>query len=186
MHHFANDTPQFWEIVACAGDSWLDMRPWPFFGLAGKRKSADCGPPDRAWLRKTEDLAPGAKSVFQIGGAGAVGVGSIRGMPLLLRLRSAGWKIWPFDPPGYPLAVEIYPRLLTGKIQKTAWKMRLAYMAKCFPDLNPRFAERAAGSEDAFDAAVSALVMAKHQDELLNLPWPVEADVQFEGQIWNH
>ena len=30
--------------------------------------------------------------------------------------------------------------------------------------------ERAAGSEDAFDAAVSALVMARHGDQLVGAP----------------
>ena len=35
------------------------------------------------------------KSTFQIGGAGAVGTGSLRGMPHLLTLREAGCAVWP-------------------------------------------------------------------------------------------
>ena len=38
---------------------------------------------------------------FQIGGAGAVGTGSIRGMPHLLTLARNGFGIWPFSE-GWP------------------------------------------------------------------------------------
>ena len=45
--------------------------------------------------------------------------------------------------------------------------------------------ERAAGSEDAFDAAVSALVMARHRDELSALPpVPPGSRLRLEGAIW--
>ncbi|MDQ5833206.1 MAG: hypothetical protein M3550_09150, partial [Actinomycetota bacterium] len=45
--------------------------------------------------------------------------------------------------------------------------------------------ERAAGSEDAFDAAVSALSMAEHLSELEGLP-RLDADdpARIEGAIW--
>src|SRR5947207_2673911 len=74
-------------------------------------------------LRRTDRDVPGIggirpKSVFQIGGAGAVGTGSIRGMSLLKRLSDAGFAVWPFDSAQFPLVVEIYPRLLTGSVKK--------------------------------------------------------------------
>jgi hypothetical protein len=58
-----------------------------------------------------------AKSIFQIGGAGAVGTGSVRGMPHLLTLAKNGFGIWPFSE-GWPRVVEIYPRALTGPLNK--------------------------------------------------------------------
>ena len=56
--------------------------------------------------------------MFQIGGAGAVGTGSIRGMPHLLTLADSGFTIWPFVSGGLPTVVEIYPRALTGPVNK--------------------------------------------------------------------
>jgi hypothetical protein len=44
--------------------------------------------------------------------------------------------------------------------------------------------ERAAGSEDAFDAAVSAIIMSRHRDELSALPRVTDATVRLEGWIW--
>ena len=40
------------------------------------------------------------KSIFQLAGPGAVGPGSLRGMPLLTTLRDRGFAVWPFDPVG--------------------------------------------------------------------------------------
>jgi hypothetical protein len=118
------------------------------------------------------------KSVFQIGGAGAVGTGSIRGMPLLHRLRSAGASVWPFDAPGWPRVVEIYPRLLTGPVVKSSAAARDAYLARRYPALGP------IASEDAFDAAVSALTMARHADDLAALPTESDPELRREGRIW--
>jgi hypothetical protein len=42
----------------------------------------------------------------------------------------------------------------------------------------------AAGSEDAFDAAVSALVMSEHEAELRTLAWPTDSEYGVEGSIW--
>jgi hypothetical protein len=180
VQEHAISAADFWGIVAKRGEAWLGECPSPFYGFAGTQRCLD-----RELLRATEKSAPGAKSTFQINGPGAVGVGSIRGMPHLLRLRAAGWKIWPFDPPDLPLAVEIYPRLLIGKVDKTAWRNRIEYMVNKFPNLEPRFQERAAGSEDAFDAAVSALILDRHAEELANLPdWSAKDPVSLEGWIW--
>jgi hypothetical protein len=44
--------------------------------------------------------------------------------------------------------------------------------------------ERAAGSEDAFDAAVSALVMAAHIEEIEALQQTADPIELLEGRIW--
>jgi hypothetical protein len=169
--------PEFWGVVALQGETWLGFCPWPFWGKPGKRK-----PVYAEVFRQTEQQSTGAFSTFQIGGAGAVGTGSIRGMPHLVALRQAGWSIWPFDPPHFPMAIEIYPRLLAGPVRKSSWQDRRDYLAMNYPDL--RMAELAASTEDAFDAAVSALVMDEHREELLNLSTSVTKLEQLEGRIW--
>jgi hypothetical protein len=153
----------------------------PFWGRPGTRAQA-LGP----GLRETEAGAPATpKSVFQIGGAGAVGTGSLRGMPHLADLADAGFAIWPFDDPRAPMAVEIYPRALTGPVLKSRHRARREYLARRFPDQDAVMRERAAGSEDAFDAAVSALVMARHREELAALPpVPPGSRLRLEGAIW--
>jgi hypothetical protein len=172
-------------------DVWLAMRSEaekilqdpksPFWGRAGSTAQTEGEP-----LRETDKRSPGAKSVFQIGGAGAVGTSSLRGMEQLARLSgNHGFAIWPFDPPGWPLAIEIYPRALTGPVIKTRHRERRRYLDELFPEQPERLRERAAGSEDSFDAAVSALVMASHVDELEGLPQRVsDAHERLEGEIW--
>ena len=44
--------------------------------------------------------------------------------------------------------------------------------------------KRAGGVEDAFDAAVSALVMAEHQDQITGLPATIAPDFVIEGTVW--
>ncbi len=92
-----------WEEAEMLGERWLAHCPNPpFWGKPGKKK-----PPLGDLLQRKTELAVGAQtrrrpmSVFQIGGAGAVGVGSIRGMPVLRRLRAAGFSIWPFHETRY-------------------------------------------------------------------------------------
>ena len=110
------DGPALWHLVASEGETWLAGCEPPFWGRPGRRR------PDLLEdLRRTDRDAPAIggirpKSVFQIGGAGAVGTGSLRGMPVLERLRDAGFSVWPFDAPRWPCVIEIYPRLLTGPV----------------------------------------------------------------------
>src|SRR4051794_7615876 len=92
-------------------EAWLAACDPPFWGKPGR----GC-PPDTAadgW-RATElaatAIGPRPRSVFQIGGAGAVGTASLRGFPSLARLRAAGFSIWPFDPPRPPVVFEVWPR----------------------------------------------------------------------------
>jgi hypothetical protein len=153
----------------------------PFWGRAGTSAQTQ-----GAGYRETDLAVTGqAKSVFQIAGAGAVGTGSLRGMPHLVDLAEAGFSIWPFDPPGWPLAIEIYPRVFATHVVKSRHLERRRYLEQNFPDQNPVLRERAAGSEDAFDAAVSALAMAAHLDALSTLPTrPAGSAQRIEGEIW--
>lgn len=164
------------DVPEATAEGWLRTCPPPFWGRPGCRRSAPAGPPHRLTELR---VAPRAKSVFQVGGAGAVGTGSLRGWPVLRRLRAAGFSVWPFDPPRLPAAVEIFPRLLTGPVVKSRRDAREAYLrARGWP-------AEAAVSEDAFDAAVSALVMSRHAAALAALPDECDPVTRREGRIWS-
>lgn len=174
-----------WEQASVEGEAWLHDVTSPFWGRPGSRRPVLRR--DQGHFRATEQSLSGAdrrpKSVFQIGGAGSVGTGSIRGMPLLARLRQAGFAIWPFNPPSLPLVVEIYPRALTGPVVKSDAAARRRYLdAWGWP---PELASRAtvAETEDSFDAAISARQMALHAAEFADLKAPGHLD-RVEGRIW--
>ena len=172
---------EIWDAMRDGAEALLEACEPPFWGRRGTRAQT-IGPA----LRRTEADAPSRpKSVFQIGGAGAVGTGSLRGMRHLADLADAGFSVWPFDDPRPPMAVEIYPRALTGPVLKSRHRARREYLARSFPEADAVMRERAAGSEDAFDAAVSALVMARHADELAALASvdPMST-LRLEGAIW--
>lgn len=170
-----------WSAMADEGDDLLAGCEDPFWGRPGKR---NFHPKARLYRRteRSEDVVR-PKSVFQIGGAGAVGTGSIRGMPHLSTLAKNGFGIWPFSE-GWPRVVEIYPRALTGPVNKSRWSARHDYLFERFPGQPRHLLERAAGSEDAFDAAVSALVMGEHEAELQDLRRPADPAYGVEGKIW--
>jgi diadenosine tetraphosphate (Ap4A) HIT family hydrolase len=180
----AKDAPAVWQSVQEQGEAWLDECPEPFWGRPGKKR-----PEVPAHLRRTEqeieaDGGGQPKSVFQIGGGGAVGTGSIRGMPHLLTLREAGFNVWPFQAPRLPLVLEIYPRTLTGSVVKSDRTERERYLAGRFPEMTPEQRRTATGSDDALDAAVSALTMARFLDEIGNLEWVEDEVARLEGIIW--
>jgi hypothetical protein len=131
--------------------------------------------------------------VFQMGGAGAVGTASLRGMPGLLRLREAGFRIWPFDSPELrraPMVVEIYTRLMTGAVTKSSEAARTAYLVKkrrengLYAGISRRVFAKARGSEDAFDALVTAMVMVEHRAEFAALRRTEDEVFRMEGQTW--
>ena len=125
------------------------------------------------------------KSVFQVGGAGSVGTGSIRGMPALLRLRQGGFAIWPFDEANGSYVMEIYPRILTGPGSKSSWEWRGAYLDALGWPVDPAQRVRSASTEDAFDATVSAFRMWQHGDELEDLESARDGTDLIEGRIWS-
>ena len=209
--------PEFWQVVAEGqGERWLhrdceDGRFWGRVGSLrhGKKPVEFRGEHAHRMLRRAETvlkvraeiadplaaariagIAP--KSVFQIGGAGAVGTASLRGMPGLLRLQKAGFRIWPYDAPSVkkPLVVEIYTRLMTGAVTKSSEAARTAYLAKkrrenaLYAGISRRVLAKAKGSEDAFDALVTALVMVEHRGEFARLRRTEDEVFRMEGQTW--
>lgn len=177
--------PGLWARLAAghAEDLLRRCEP-PFWGRPGKRRAVN-----GCEFRRTEEQIAAVdgirpKSVFQIGGAGAVGTGSLRGMPALHRLREAGFAVWPFMPAAEFTVVEIYPRILTGPVRKSNADERATYLERRWPAMPAKLRTAAASSEDAFDAAVAALVMWAHRGELAALPTAPSATEALEGMIW--
>jgi hypothetical protein len=159
---------------------WMNGPDAPFWTMSQDRAQLR---PLQMFRRTENDMRlPGVqpKSVFQLIGAGQVGRGSLFGMQALHRLTGAGFHVWPFDRPALPLIVEIYPRVLTGGVHKNSQSERERYL-EAIP-LPPDLRRLAASSEDAFDAAVSAVVMAARVEELKALP--EEPGYAIEGKIW--
>jgi hypothetical protein len=210
--------PEFWELVAGGrGEEWLhrdceDVRFWGRVGPRrhGKKPAEFSGEHAHRMLRRAETvlkvraemtdplqvakiagIAP--KSVFQIGGVGAVGTASLRGMPGLLVLCAAGFRIWPYDEPDVkraPTVVEIYTRLMTGAVNKSSEVARTAYLAKkrkesaMYAGLSRLVMAKARASEDAFDALVTAMVMTEHRGEFAALRKTEDEVFRMEGQTW--
>ena len=214
--HGCSTGPEFWRLVnEQHGERWLapgqtDPRFW---GKPGKRPAEFSGHhlhrmlraadinckltayiPDAERAARIRGITP--KSVFQIGGSGSVGTASLRGMPILLRLRRAGFRVWPFDQPQLsgatpaPLVVEMYSRLNTGPVHKSNPSARAAYLlAKrnsdaTYTQLSPEVLRRARRSEDAFDALVSCMAMVEHRSTFAHLPPPLDPKYVIEGWTW--
>ena len=186
----------FWEKVAAGqGERWLARecedvaRDERFWGKPHKRPEQFCGEGYRRMMRGTDwenkvaqsldggDAERAAKmkgitpkSPFQIGGSGSVGTGSLRAMPFLLRLREAGFRVWPFEdaalgsansrsPAGMttrkatattsasPLVVEMYTRLMTGAVAKSNAAARKKYLAAKRKE-DALYAEYSAGRDE--------------------------------------
>lgn len=152
------------------------------------------GDPERA--AKMKGITP--KSPFQIGGSGSVGTGSLRAMPTLARLHEAGWRVWPFQdaaltadqPQPRPLLVEMYTRLMTGAVAKSNPLARKQYLAArrsedaLFTPVSRAVMRKAEGSEDAFDALVSTLEMARHAAAFPRLRATADPALRLEGNTW--
>jgi hypothetical protein len=136
-----------------------------------------------------------AKSPFQIGGSGSVGTGSLRAMPVLRRLRGAGFRVWPFesarlgeDEPA-PLLVEMYTRLLTGPVAKSNAVARRAYLLEkkmdvAYAGLSRGVLAKACESEDAFDALVCCMEMVRWREEFAGLRATRDEVLGVEGITW--
>ncbi len=174
-----------WALADRDGEAWLAECPPPFWGRRGRPR-----PDMPATFRVTEELlAPVGgirpKSSFQIGGAGSVGTGSLRGFPVLARLRGAGFRIWPFhDDPPLPVVVEVYPRLCTGAVVKSRPEARRAHLDRHAPEITGSMRRAAIAGEDAFDALFAARTMARHARELAVLPSLTDPVARLEGQVW--
>ena len=175
-----------WEEARRLGEKWLSHCPFPFWGKPGKKKPG-LGDPlfRRTDLEVADQAGRRPMSVFQIGGAGAVGVGSIRGMPILGRLRAGGISIWPFDEPRLPVAVEIWPRLFTGPVNKSSPEARSGLLRERYPELDRELVRSARDSDDAFDALVSGLEMDRCRRRLARLERSTDQTTRLEGRIWS-
>jgi hypothetical protein len=154
--------PDLWPIAAAGADEWLRDCPTPFFGRKGTTRP-------RVELFRRCDAQLRAKSVFQIAGAGHVGTGSLRGMPLLRVLREAGFAIWPFDDAGDRTIIEIYPSRLRDIRHSVNLPRRLRAM---FVNDNTR------------DAVESACVMWEHRASFAELTAATDPVTRIEGEVW--
>ena len=154
----ARDAHTLWRLVAEQGEEWLRNPEPPFWRT--RRPELD-----GSAFRRTEVAVTAPrihpKSVFQLGGAGNVGTGSLRGMPFLLQLAEL-FAIWPFDEPRLPLVVEVYPRLHLE-----------SGLARRLPPVP---------NEHARDAAATALAMSAWDSDWTRLPR--DTVDQLEGRIW--
>ncbi len=212
------DLLELWSLVASgAGERWLhasceDRRFWgkPHkrpAGFSGEgfrsmfrhadwdnkiAQALENGDPERA--AKMKGITP--KSPFQIGGAGSVGTGSLRAMPVLLRLHAAGFRVWPVEDAALeaeqprPLLVEIYTRLMTGAVAKSNAGARKAYLAArkledpLFAHVGRAVLRKAEGSEDAFDALLTTVEMVRHAEEFPQLRATRDPQLLLEGNTW--
>jgi hypothetical protein len=134
------------------------------------------------------------KSPFQIGGSGSVGTGSLRAMPWLMKLREAGFRVWPFEAAALgkdrPLLVEMYTRLLTGPVKKSNAVARREYLLNkkktdaAYAGLSREVLVKAQGSEDAFDALVCCVEMVRWRSEFAGLRATRDAVLRLEGETW--
>jgi hypothetical protein len=185
------DGPGLWAVAGRDGERWLDTCEPPFWGRPGRPR-----PPfavgREEWRRTELDVPIGGrrpKGSFQIGGAGAVGTASIRGMPQLARLRAAGMAVWPFDEgrPGGPVVAEVYPRWWTGPVIKRRVDARARHLTGLGIGGHSRAGRGAAtalvavatASENAFDATCAALGLSLGGWRLT----PPDALDRIEGRI---
>lgn len=174
-----------WEEAERLGEKWLAHCPFPFWGKPGRaRPRLGDRLSRRTELTVAAETGFRPKSVFQIGGAGAVGVGSVRGMPVLSRLRAAGFSVWPFHEPGLPTVIEIWPRLFMGRVTKSAPAQRESFLRESHPTAGARVHKAAEKSDDAFDALVSALEMDRNRQAFRELERARDRVGRLEGEIW--
>jgi hypothetical protein len=206
----ANGQGERWLARECE-DVARDERFW---GKPHKRPEQFCGEGYRRMMRGTDwenkvaqslaggDAARAAKmkgitpkSPFQIGGSGSVGTGSLRAMPFLLRLRESGFRVWPFEDAALgarpkPLVVEMYTRLMTGAVAKSNAAARKKYLAAkrkddaLYAGIPRSVMQKAEGSEDGFDALVSALEMVRQSGNFGRLRATEDAELRLEGITW--
>ena len=162
-YHVCSHGPDLWPIVGAASEEWLAQCPPPFFGKAGTTR------PPGVELFRGCDTRERAKSVFQIAGAGHVGTGSLRGMPLLRVLREAGYAVWPFDDANDRTIVEIYPTRLRDIAHSVELSRRLRAMY---------------ANDNTRDAVASACVMWEHRASFATLVAATDPVTRIEGDVW--
>jgi hypothetical protein len=173
-----------WALVAERGEQWLRECAPPFWGRPATRCAVDSADRYRVCEQRLRALGRHPKSIFQIGGAGAVGTGSLRGMPWLAWLRHRGVAIWPFDEVGACTVLEVYPSLFANVATRDSDGRATHLSALPATVLGSGERDAAIASPDAFDAVVSALAMWERRDELLTLRAATDPTIMLEGAIW--
>ncbi len=180
--------PALWKQAQEQGDAWLQSCEPPFWGRPARTCPLDHWEPLCRGFRSTEcevrkSSGKWPSSSFKIGGAGAVGTGSLRGMPHLLTLQKSGFSIWPFDPPRLPMAIEIYPRIFTKGTVVTDQGARAKHLeGTAFRLLSDDVLAAAQHSPDAFDALCAMIGMVESRKQLATLP--ARPHRALEGEIW--
>ena len=117
-------------------------------------------------------------------------------MPVLLALWESGFRVWPFESAllagkePQPLLVEMYTRLMTGAVAKSNAEARKVYLKArrkedaVYAEISRAVMKLAEGSEDAFDALVSAMVMVEHREEFAGLKATKDEVLLLEGNTW--
>lgn len=180
--HGCHTASEMWCLVAEKAEGWLKDCDYPFWGRPGKKRLVE----EAKRLRQTE-VGKEAKSIFQISGAGAVGTGSLRGMPVLDRLHREGFAVWPFTPlrPNASVVLEIYPRTWSPRVKKSLPHERKKWLDQPqYQRLDSQMRLRAAFTEDSFDAAISALAMDAKRESLRQLAPAQDPVLVREGMIW--
>ena len=89
-----------------------------------------------------------------------------------------------------PMVVEMYTRLNTGPVRKSNAAARSEYLRRkraedaAYAALPRRVLEKARGSEDAFDALVSCMVMTERRAEFARMGAPKDPGYRVEGWTW--
>ena len=184
-----SDATELWSLAADEGETWLrDCSP-PFWSAAtGKKPSFGADQPEvRATdlddrISKLAGSRP--KSAFQVSGPGSVGASTLRGLPHLLRLRAAGFNIWPWDMAEPPVVIEVWPRIAIGPTVKTSAEARVDAILNRGNQFDRRLALLAASSDHAFDAAFTALWLDEHQVQIAGAASVTGGAASEEGLIW--
>lgn len=182
--HGGSGGPAAWRLAAARGEEWLAACEPPFFGLRGTRRpvGVELFRATERRVAATARLYP--KSVFQLAGPGAVGPGTLRGMPSLTALRDRGWAVWPFDPPGPRTVAEVYPALAVGRAalaSVTTPEGRARFVDGIRPGTAARFPDLVT-SRDAFDAVAAAFLLSRSTAG--PVAPPVGSPAAVEGEIW--
>lgn len=175
------------------GWGWPAALPAPFWGPHVRPLPDALRGRDR--FRRTEMASkrPGAspQSPFQLTGAGSVGAQSLRGMAQLARLEQA--SVWPFDPPGWPLVVEVFPRLFVRELRPDLIALSGGELVEELVESSPESTWGGRGdwhdtlleSQDAVDAVASAWGLWATRSALASLPDEREHTYLLEGRIFS-
>ena len=184
-----------WEQAATLAPLASRDLPRPFWG-AGIRPLREAGLDAREAYRVTEQAADAASAGARVEPSTRAATGpsassrsaGCRSCAICWR---AGAAVWPFDAPAgtAPVVAEIFPRMIARGLAPPSAGRGAAFRARVVGALPEAALGRVAGardrtlaSQDAFDAAVSAIALSR--DPAAGLTAPAGEPVCREGWIW--